>query len=316
LPGTAKALFLDAAGAWQDAAAEQTDQTCTIRIDVTRIKDGTTKLLLNPPASLDYNDRNPPEVRALIVDGAPVAAQPVVDLGATGTPPRRVGFTVADAGNAIAAGAVEAFLGGQRLAAACQPGDGGKAVVCAVDLPELDHGPHELRFTAMDTSPFRNRVEFRVQFTFLDTGNVAQASLGARVKVDSLFAGYTAAPLNDGDSRSCARAGSPQATWASAETADEHWVEIQLAQPETIDTLTVYWAYKKPSQRVEVQVLDNGKWSTIAVGEAKLAEQVATTIRFEPVTTDQVRLWQPVGCGSRDRPNLAWIGEISVGKAK
>ncbi|OGV75188.1 MAG: hypothetical protein A3K19_23110 [Lentisphaerae bacterium RIFOXYB12_FULL_65_16] len=314
LPG--RTLFLDATGAWQDANCDQKEKTRTIRIDVTRIKDGATKVLVNPPASLNHDDRTAPVVRALVLDGRAVTPQPVVELGSAGTQPKKVAITLADEGSAIVPGSVATVLDGARVEAACQPADNGKTLACTLDLPALDYGAHELGLDATDSSPFRNRVGLRIRFALLDTDNVAQASLGARVKVDSLFPEYSAGPINDGDSQGCAGAGSPAVTWASAETATEHWVEIQLAQPQAVGSVAVYWAYKKPSKRIEVQIMKDGTWTTIGVGDAKSAQQVTTTIRFDPVTTDQLRLVQPVGCGSSERPNLAWIGEVSVGKAK
>ena len=77
----------------------------------------------------------------------------------------------------------------------------------------------------------------------------------------------------------------------------------------------MYWAYGKPSKRIEVQIPKGEKWVTVAAAERD-GDCMATTIRFQPVRSSKFRLYQPSGCGRADRPNLIWVGEISIGKAE
>jgi hypothetical protein len=191
----------------------------------------------------------------------------------------------------------------------------GKTTHVDIRIPPAGFGDHELLVRAADRSPFANVTEARVTFGYVDTKNVAQAAMGAKVKVDSCYPNYTGDLLIDGDWKSCATSGSSGLTWASAETATEHWVEVILPKPAKVGSVALYWAYRKPSKKVEAQILRDGKWTTVGAAERTKPEQASTIIRFTPVTTDRVRVLQPAGCGREDRPNLMWVGEIAVRKA-
>lgn len=311
-----KVLFLDVNGKWADVQPETADGRHAIRLDVARIKAGRTILLVDPPEWMDCDDHTPPAPQSITVDGRKMEPNDTIELGTSGNVPGDIVVTFEDKHNPLKANLIRATLDGSTM-----PGDAvrieanNKKAVCRIRLADMDYGPHEIAVLATDAAPLANTATVRIRFTYVDANDIAQASLGAKVKVDSCFSGYGTEPLIDGDSQSCATAGSPAASWASAETGTEHWVEVVLPKPETIESVTLYWAYKKPAKRVEAQIRKDGKWTTIGTAERKQAEQVASTIRFAPVKTDRVRVLQPTGCGQEARPNLLWIGEISVRKS-
>lgn len=314
-PAPGRILVLDATSTWKPADAQEEGDTVVIHLRAKDMVSGRTRLLVDPPAGLDCNDRDAPIVRSITIDGTQHPPAPVVDLGTVESPPVRIAVALVDGSNAMAPGSLAARLDGNALAPAAAPTSTDREMLCALSLPELDFGPHELTVGAHDTSPFRNAVEVQVRFTFVDTRDVAQATLGATVKTDSCYAKYQTSPLIDGDWSTCGASGSPDCTWASAETPTDHWAEIELPQPQLVAGVAVYWAYRKPSARVEVQVPRNGEWTTLATAERTAAEQTSTVLRFPPAKTDRIRILQPAGCGREGRPDIAWIGEISVLKA-
>jgi len=314
-PGECRILFLDATGKWQDAACEKDGDARVIHLDAARVKDGSTMLLINPPESMNFNDQAAPEVRELAVDGRAATPQQVTDLGGAGTQPREIRVTLHDESpirsDSVCVTLDQKRLGPDRLEVRIDKG----SATCTARLPDVAFGGHEVVFRVADASPFRNSTEVKVGFAFVDTKNVAQAELGAKVKVDSCFPNYSPDALIDGDWQTCAGAGGSDVTWASAETGSDHWIEVTLPKPESIDSVALYWAYKKPSKKVEAQVQKDGKWTCVGVAERAAAEQACTLIRFDPVRTDRIRVFQPAGHGREDRPNLAWVGEISVRKS-
>ena len=251
-PDPGRILVLDATSTWKPADAKREGNGVVIHLRAKDMASGRTRILLNPPPGLDCNDRDAPAVRSVEVDGRQHAPAAAVDLGTVESAPRRISVALADGANPMARASLVARLDGDALTPdPVPPPATDRELVCPLSLPELDFGPHELVVSAHDTSPFRNAVELRVRFVLVDKGDVAQATLGATVKTDSCYPNYRPALLIDGDWAGCAASGSPECTWASAETPTDHWIEITLPKPQSVAGVAVYWAYRKPAKRVE-----------------------------------------------------------------
>jgi len=311
-----KVLFLDVNGKWANTQPGEADGPRVVRIDVAQIKAGRTILLVDPPKWMDCNDRTPPVPRSITIDGKSMPPKDTIDLGTLGNTPGDIVVTFEDQHNPLKATGIHATLDGCAIPEdAVQIETNNRQTICRVTPVDMDYGAHDIAVVATDAAPLANSAAVHIRFTYLDTNDIAQASLGAKVNVDSCFSGYGPETLIDGDSQSCAAAGSPAASWASAETGTAHWVEVVLPKLETIESVALYWAYRKPSKRVEAHIHKDGKWTTVGTAERKQSEQLASTIRFTPVKTDRIRVLQPSGCGQESRPNLLWVGEISVRKS-
>jgi hypothetical protein len=106
-------------------------------------------------------------------------------------------------------------------------------------------------------------------------------------------------------------------TWASAEVDGPHWIEITLPEPKPMTEVTVYWAYSgqtfHTSQHIQIQVADNDRWRRVAdSGDQVLSPQRNHTLRFDEVTTDRIRVYQPQKGGTVGRPDLMWVAEVEV----
>ena len=316
-------FFQNATGAWQPADIQAAEGRERIHIDPTRIAQGRTLILINPPSTLDLEDTTPPRITAVIIDGH--RRQPAAtawDLGPRRTAPSRVVMEVTDGENPLRLDSAMFELDGPSFdvqsrrvqVQAC----GDHSARWGFSLPRLEHGTHTLRFRVSDRAPEGNVAEQTVTFAWVDLGNRALAAFQTTLTVDSFFPSYPSlACLQDGfvdlDGISCGN----DVSWASAETEAPHWLEVHLAAPQRVREMVLYWAHAsqvyRTSQRWEIQVPEGDGWRPIYHSpEPPLAPTKFTRCRFEPVVTDRLRVWQPPDCGSVDRPQLLWLGEVEV----
>jgi hypothetical protein len=186
----------------------------------------------------------------------------------------------------------------------------------AVDTRDVEYARHTLTVTVSDRAPLRNVLRASASFETFDPTNVVRHDPGvAEVRVDSHFENYpSVAPLTDGVRHLPGGGAGNDVTWASAENDQPHWVEVRLKSPVEIREVTVYWArVSSASRQVQVQVPDGDGWRTVYTPPADGLEALpGVTLRFEPVTTDRFRLYQPANGGAASRPGLMWINEIEA----
>ncbi|MFN2597489.1 MAG: protein kinase [Pyrinomonadaceae bacterium] len=144
----------------------------------------------------------------------------------------------------------------------------------------------------------------------------------SRVLVDSSFEGYDAKPLTDGvtDVRRISAMHYNGGNWASAETPDAHWVELQFDEPTSVAAVYVFWGFDKnrylPARRVELQTSDgDGKWRTISTVEPG-GNYDRTSFEFAPARTTRLRVLQPAQQGPQNRAFIMWVREVQVFGAK
>lgn len=139
-----------------------------------------------------------------------------------------------------------------------------------------------------------------------------------RVQVDSSFDGYSALPLTDGetDVKRIARLRYNEGNWASAETNEAHWIELSFAKPTRIAAVYVYWGFDKnrfmPSRRVELQSTgEQGDWRAISTIEPN-NDHDRMAFDFPPLTTERLRIFQPIQQGPPGRPFVMWMREVKI----
>ena len=151
---------------------------------------------------------------------------------------------------------------------------------------------------------------------------VAPSSLvelsAARLTVDSSYDGYTAKPLTDGisDVKRISAMRYNEGNWASAETHEPHWIELQLPAEARLSAVYIYWGFDRDrfvaSRRVELQTPDaSGAWQTISTIEPG-SDYDRTAFEFTPVRTERVRIFQPAQQGPRGRPFVMWVREVKL----
>ena len=300
-------LFWSKSEGWERPAFEWKDDRvrCTLSLD--RMTHGRTTLLVGRPANVDIDDRQPPKI-AVSLDGTPVTDQrPAV----VSKPPTRLRCTIEDARNAVDPETLKVLLNGLEIATEAAEPATRKQLIVRAALPPVEFGDHTLTVKASDVSPFRNASKRLVQFSYVVGADLALASSGAKVEADSCYPNYAAHPLIDGDWKSCATSGSPDVTWASAETEADHWVVITWPKPQSVGSVSLFWVRSDPSQLVLVQTPRGKEWATVGSAKPK-SPRAATTVRFPQTSVKALRILQPRGSGLANRPNLLWLGEIVV----
>ena len=131
------------------------------------------------------------------------------------------------------------------------------------------------------------------------------------LKPSGCYGGYKVAPLVDGvhDRESLYWA---DAAWASAEDGRDAWIELSFPQPIASGALRLQWAVDNgrlhASQNFRVEVRRGDKWTVV--------DQVAgntkgiTEHKLPDAPFDAVRVLQPAGGGSPQRPDLMWLAQV------
>lgn len=306
-------------GKWQPAEFDSQDGNLRFRLDPAKLGSGEVMLLVNPPAGLVLDDFVAPRLIGLKVDGKPQKLSGDIDLGNVTKLPREIVAAFSDRDNALEAGSWQATLEGRAWPSAIAATTPGPAQVrLTLQVPRMEYGQHEIVLIARDNSPQHNVGRVAIRLNYIDSGNVALASLGATVRVDSSFSGYESlVAINDGITALPGTSCGNDVTWASAEISTDHWAEVTLKRPTKISEVSVFWAaytqVAHTAQQFEIQVPEGEGWRTVyrspGAGES---ESRVTTARFEPVTTSKFRVFMPAGKGSVSRPNLLWLAEIKA----
>ncbi len=144
--------------------------------------------------------------------------------------------------------------------------------------------------------------------------NHALGENGGEPSADSLYAQYRLEPINDGLHSHVGASFSRRAT-ATAESAQEHWVQVSFPGPRPVSRVIVYWPVEDgttyTSGQFEVQLMIDDAWQTVA--RVQEPEPTAFSLaQFEQVQATAVRIVQPPGGGSAQRPNLLWVGEVEA----
>lgn len=166
--------------------------------------------------------------------------------------------------------------------------------------------------------------------------NLAYVGNGVTVKVDSTYNGYNVKPLNDAwyaTPDNHVQKNWAKESWASTDNKNaDHWVEFEFAEEKEISQVVVHWAndngtYYSPEKAI-IQILVDGQWIDVCTltnepeyedGDYK-AFEYDWTFTFDTVTTKNIRVFQPKGCGARDkfndpvRPGIMWVSEIEIYK--
>ena len=301
---------------WRPLPAQGTDHAVTFRLEPSQTTAGHALVLINPPPHMDINDTTPPRIVGLFVDGREKAPASNLFLGRGNWQPKQVTIVVGDRENGVALPSAVCAVDGRALPLRLEAGALSTKHL-SYQLPPLDYGTHTVTFSVCDTSPQANEATLAIGWERYDPTDFAHAASGATLKADSFFAGYPSlAPLQDGRTDLPGDHCLNDISWASAETPEPHWVEVDFGRPRRIQEVTLCWALfdgkYHTATRFEVQAPADGGWRTIGATAQALEPAKFTTVGFPPVTTSRVRVLQPAGAGPVFRPNLMWLAEVFV----
>jgi Chitobiase/beta-hexosaminidase C-terminal domain/Family of unknown function (DUF6298)/Right handed beta helix region len=137
-----------------------------------------------------------------------------------------------------------------------------------------------------------------------------------KITVDSTFPGYTTSPIDDGVINA---SGGTSSTWASEETATDHWINVTFPSPRQINSAIVHWAFNDyrqaymTAQSVDIQYWNGSSYQTIASLVYPGSDVSSSSASFATVTTSQLRFLMPAGQGNPRYPAVFWITELDYG---
>ena len=152
-------------------------------------------------------------------------------------------------------------------------------------------------------------------FTFTSLSQTQNnIAVGATPTVSGSYGGYSPNVLTDGvyNPRTSA------ATWASDESSTApHWVEIDLGQPMSINSVAINWSWNPgqntwmTSQQYSVQSWNGASWVDLHYQVNSTADSASIT-SFGAVNTSRIRVYQPANMGPVGYTVIMWIAEIEI----
>jgi hypothetical protein len=308
-------------GSWQPAQYELHDGRISFYLQPAELGIGQIMLLINPPADLDIHDTNPPQLIGLKAGDNPLPARLSINLGALKQAPSTIRAGFYDAENKMDPTSVLVTLNGVRLPGARLKVDTPhpQRAIATVDLGQIEYGLHRLTISMADTAPTANTTQVTIDFERADTSNFLRSPMEEiEMLASSYYPNYEALnALNDGFKKLTGAGCGNDVSWASADNSSDHWLEVTMAQEQTVSEVTVYWAYSGgvyfTSQKILIQVPDDGGWRNVySSPQEGHSVGPCTSFSFEPVKTNRFRIYQPAGGGSASRPNLMWLAEVEA----
>ena len=132
--------------------------------------------------------------------------------------------------------------------------------------------------------------------------------------VSGTYAGYVIAPLTDG----VIAPRSDAATWASDQSAQPHWVEVDFGAVRPVRSVQIYWARNSAqsawmvSQQYTIQSWNGSAFVDVATVNNATATDSLTVTAFPTVSTQRARIYQPVNMGPATYPTIMWMTELKI----
>ena len=164
----AQGSFYQAAdGAWKPLQATTTGAITRFTLSPEFIGGGATLVVVNKPTWMVLDDRTPPAVVKVLLDGQE-RAQDSLDLGQVPAAPGELAFAIRDEKNPLDAGGVQVLLNGTVLPAGqvtvTKLAPDGKYLRVVVKLGKLPPAKYVLAATASDMAPQRNGATLTLKF--------------------------------------------------------------------------------------------------------------------------------------------------------
>ena len=175
--------------------------------------------------------------------------------------------------------------------------------VTSYTLPSLADGNYYFAVTAYYTSGTETSF----------SNEVSKTLSSSPISVDSTFSGYSSGVIDDGVVNA---SGGTATTWASADTASDHWITLTFPSSTQINSATLWWAYNASqqkymtSQRVDVQYWNGAAFQTAATIQPTTFDVASSSVSFSPLSTTQLRFYQPANQGCPSYLGVFWITEV------
>ncbi len=324
IPGksdTRHVLYRDAKGNWRVLPVETTDGMVHLKIDVANLNEGRTLLVLDPPAGVNMDDREPPAVVRITIDGHIYAGANSVALGGVEAAPRRVAIEVEDELSSLRTRSLRVSVNGRR----CTLRDVGvelerispRRAVIVLDISKLLASLSSDNMIAVSIDDYaidERALNCSISFRHTPPYDLPD---GTRLSVDTVTIkpGWEAWwVVADGERMDSSYPSTAGHTWRSLASPEPHWIKMEFPKPREVSGLALWWAYWKvfhPSVAYKVQTWDGHQWVTQVQVENQTTKQCSKHV-FEPVVTKAIRVWQPPMSGHPREQGTMWISELEV----
>ncbi|MFO7945423.1 MAG: hypothetical protein R6V19_01215 [Armatimonadota bacterium] len=319
--GLSRVMYRDASNTWQPMQVTTSEGVAEISVNAEKIRGGRTVLLLDVADHVDLDDREPPQVRSLQIDGKSYGATSRVDLGGVDAPPDRLRVEIADDKNWLRRRSLSISANGRRIDprsdAVALARRGPRKAVIVVNLSGIfenlsrdNHLTISMDDYAIDDTSLTCTVTFKyVEPHHMDDGTVISVD-----SVTSASGWQDWTVIVDGEVMSESSGTTAGKTWLSEPNDLPHWVKMEFPQAREISQVKLWWAYYetyRTSRAYQIQTWDGGEWVTQAEVQDQ-GERQCSTHQFDPVTTTAVRIWQPPHSGQAGRSEYMWLSEIEV----
>ena len=318
--GSVVAKARRANGKWQTLSGSHNGKTLVLKLGQEVIGAGETMVILNPPDWIDLEDREPPTLVWLKIDGKKIKATTSLNLGWVEQVPAVIELKFKDDSNPIDQSSIQVFLDGERLHASQltlkmnNPRRGTLACRTEGRWPDSELS-HSINFRiddcALDDTALERTISFRHVAPF-------RTSEGTRVKVDSLTSNPSWRKWEvvvDGAVMDSSMKTTVGRTWISDNLETAHWIEFEFSQKLTVWNVELNWAYWevfRTSVAYDIQTWSGRRWVT-NLKVRNQTERQTSAHTFKPVRTERIRIWQPSLSGHAGRKDLMWLAEIKVG---
>jgi hypothetical protein len=314
-------LYRDVTGGWSPLDVNVIEDALQLRIEVSKIKNGRTMVILNIPRRVNLDDIEPPYVVSFQVDERNYGPVETVALGGVEMAPRSVRLEVKDELNMLRTSSLAVSVNGRRY----KLRDAGvelerissRHAVITLDVNQLLQGMSSdntisigIDDYAVDQDALNTSLSFRYTppYTCED---------GTKIAVDSVTGSSGWSQwwvLVDGVKMDTSYGTTAGYTWLSDQNAQAHWVRIEFPKPREVSGVAIWWAFYecyRTSVAYKVQTWDGDKWVT-QTDVKDQTERQCSEHTFAPVTTTAVRVWQPPMSGHAGRAEYMWVSEIEV----
>jgi hypothetical protein len=314
-------LYRDATDTWRVLPVEMTDGVAHLKIDVATLNKGRTLLVLDAPAGINMDDREPPAVVQINIDGYNYGSVTSVALGGVEAAPRRVAIEIEDELSSLRTRSLRVNVNSRRYALR----DAGvelkrispRRAVVVLDISKLlsSLSSENMITVSMDDYAIDDRaLNCSISFRHTPPHDLAD---GTRLSVDTVTtkAGWeTWWVVADGEKMDSSYPSTAGYTWRSLDTPEPHWIKMEFPEPRAVSGVALWWAYWQvfhSSAAYKVQTWDGQEWVTQVAVEKQTTQQCSQHV-FGPVVTKAIRVWQPAMSGHPREQATMWISELEV----
>jgi hypothetical protein len=315
-------LYRDTDHGWRTMPVETTtDGMMRLQIDVSKISQGRTLLVLGAPAGTNMADREPPAVVQITIDGQDYGSVDRVALGGVEAAPRTLAIEIQDELSMLRTRSLLVSINGRRHALR-DPGVelqrlSSRRAIVVLELSKLISQlatDNMIRVSMDDYALDEAALNCYISFRRPPSCKLADGTLMSVDTVTPKPGWQDWTVVADGEKLDSTYSTTAGHTWRSLASEEPHWIKMEFPEPREVSGVALSWAYWQTfhsSAAYKVQTWDGERWVTQAEVRDQETQHCSEHV-FAPVTTKAIRVWQPPMSGHVREQGTMWISEFEV----